>query len=374
VAIVSDLPDVGVMIWLQIVWFKESGVRFLYLVFLAVWAVSSAAVEVKDLYVSEVEVASQSPEDRNGAIRLALADILVKVTGRRDIRSEAAIQELIKSGPRYVRQYSYREDGVASGESPQRKLLVRFDSFALNEALNAAGIEVWSEERPSILAWVAVDGGAKRYLLESENHPRLTAFFQKAAEKRGLPLLLPLMDLVDQSAISFNDIWGNFDDRIAQASTRYGADTILSGRLLKKSGSRWQVEWTLYQQGDVAHWRDEAKSASEALALGIDGTFDLLAERYVIGAAQKEIEQYELRVSGIKGLDDFVWLTNRIKALSLIETVEWRELSGESAQLSLTIKGDKQALRRALDSVERLFLITSDAEDQEGELFYQIRP
>lgn len=351
--------------------------RVLFVVFLALWTANSIAVEVKDLYVSEVEVASQSPEDRNGAIRLALTDIMVKVTGRRDIRDEVVVQEIIKNGPRYVRQYSYREEplvGDKEGALPQRKLRVKFDSYALNEALKVEGIAVWPEERPSVLAWIAVENGKRRYLIESERHPKLISVFQKAAEKRGLPLLLPLMDLVDQSAIVFNDVWGDFDDRIAQASTRYGADTIMSGRLLKKRADRWQVEWTLYEKDDVTHWRDETISASEALEQGVDGAFDLLAERYMEGASQRESAQYNLRVLGIRGLDDFAWLVSQLKAVSLVDSVSWREMSGESALFNLVIKSDEETLKQALDSIERLFMVTVSELRQEGELLYQIEP
>lgn len=353
--------------------------RFLFLIFLSIWAASSVAVEVKGLYASEVDVASQGLEDRNGAIRSALSEVLVRITGRRDIRSELAVKELIKNGPRYVRQYSYREEKRAEDESidvpAQRKLRVKFDSFALNEALVANGIAVWPEDRPSILAWVAVESGKKRYLVEPEGQPELTALFQKAAEKRGLPLLLPLMDLVDQSAISFSDIWGNFDDRIGRASTRYGADAILTGRLLKKTASRWTVEWTLYQQnGDDLHWSGKGGSEPEALAQGIDAVFDLLAEKQVIGAALVELEQHELRVSGIKELADFSWLAKQIKEISLVEEIEWSELSDDSVLFHLTTKGDDEALRHALDSIDHLFFVTSKEDDEKGELLYKLEP
>ncbi len=352
--------------------------RFLFLIFLSVWAASSAAVEVKGLYASEVDVASQGLEDRNGAIRSALAEILVKITGRRDIRGEPSIQELMKNGPRYVRQYSYREEKRAEGEDvdlpPQRKLRVKFDSFALNEALEANDIAVWAEDRPSILVWIAVESGKKRYLVEPEGRPELADLFQKLGEKRGLPLLLPLMDLVDQGAISFNDIWGNFDDRIGRASTRYGADAILAGRLLKKTASRWVVEWSLYQQDDVAHWSSKAGSAREALAQGVDGVFDLLAAKLVIGAALVESERHKLRVSGIKELADFTWLASRIKGLSLVEAVEWSELSADDALFSLTIKGDEAALRQALDSVDKLFFVAPVESEEKGALHYKLEP
>ncbi len=353
--------------------------RFWFLVFFSVWATSSAAVEVKNLYVAEVSVVSQSPEERNKAIRAALAEVLVKVTGRRDILTEEAAQEVVNKGPRYVRQYSYFDEKLSAEPkekvAEQRKLRVRFDTFALNEALENKGFSIWAEERPELLAWIAVDNGKRRYLLDLENHPKLTKVFQQTAEKRGLPLLLPLMDLVDQGAVSFNDIWGNFDDRIKQASARYDAAAILSGRLLKKSAKNWRVEWTLYQLDDVVHWDYEAGSASAALASGMDGTLDLFVERYVTTAALIEQAQYKVRVTSVSGLDDFAWLSAKIKALSLVEAIEWSELKSDSVQFNLTIKGGEQALRKALDSVERLLAVEDDEEEEPtGELLYQMQP
>jgi hypothetical protein len=358
----------------------ESIVRFWFLVFFTVWATSSTAVEVKNLYVAEVSVVSQSPEERNKAIRSALAEVLVKVTGNRAILGEDAAQEIINKGPRYVRQYSYFDESHSAEpedkEADQRKLRVRFDPFALNEALRSKGFSIWAEERPVLLAWIAIDNGKKRYLLDLENHPKLTKVFQQAAEKRGLPLLLPLMDLVDQGAVSFNDIWGDFDDRIKQASERYDTAAILSGRLLKKSARSWRAEWTLYQQDDVVHWDYEASSASAALASGMDGTLDLFVERYVTTADLIEWARYKVRVSSVSSLDDFAWLSAKIKALPLVEAIEWSELKSDSVQFNVTVKGDEQALRKALDSVGRLLAEEEGDEGEEptGELFYQMQP
>lgn len=51
------------------------------LFFLFVLTSASMAVEVKDLYVSEVDVLTQSPSDRNKAIQKALAETLIRITG-----------------------------------------------------------------------------------------------------------------------------------------------------------------------------------------------------------------------------------------------------------------------------------------------------
>lgn len=352
--------------------------RFGFLFFLLVLTFASTAAEIKNLYVSEVDVPTQSPTDRNKAIQQALTETLIRITGQRDIIQDEAAREMINNGPRYVRQYRYLTvkqpeptDDDPATEQPKRKIRVLFDSFALNEALRDRGFATWSADRPSILAWVAIEKGQNRFLFDPESQPELAAAFQSAARRQGLPLLLPLMDLTDQRALSFSDIWGNFDDRINLASMRYEADTVLTGRLLSRSETLWKAEWTLYQHDNVAHWSSEAGSATEALQTGVTGAFDLLAKRYVSSAGEKTSSLLQLRITGIHNLNDFARLVNYLKSLPLIEQVAWQELKGDKALFGVTAKGDEQALRQALNLSN--LLLAADI-DPGGPLHYRLTP
>lgn len=348
------------------------------LFFLFVLTSASMAVEVKDLYVSEVDVLTQSPSDRNKAIQKALAETLIRITGQQDITEQKALRGMINNGSRYVRQYRYlaakqalTTDDFSAKERPKRKIRVLFDSFALNEALQDRGFATWSAERPSVLAWVAIEQGQNRFLVDPEIQPELSADFQSAAKRQGLPLLLPLMDLTDQRALSFSDVWGDFDDRISLASIRYDADTVLVGRLLSDSETQWKAEWTLYQHDDVVHWSSVAKSAAEALQTGVKGVFKLLAKRYMSGAGEKTIEQLQLRITGIGNLNDYAKIVKYLRSVPLIEQVNWQELNGESALFEVMAKGDKQALRQALNLSNLLLAVDASAG---GQLHYQFAP
>ena len=68
------------------------------------------------------------------------------------------------------------------------------------------------------------------------------------AEKRGLPLAFPLLDTEDLQSVTFSDIWGGFDERIIAASKRYGANSILIGRV--RPSSSQSNRWTYISYND----------------------------------------------------------------------------------------------------------------------------
>src|SRR5258706_5789879 len=64
------------------------------------------------------------------------------------------------------------------------------------------------------------------------------------ADERGLPVTLPLLDVQDLRAVTFADVWGGFEDRVAAASVRYRADALLIGRVRPGLIGN-QIEWLL---------------------------------------------------------------------------------------------------------------------------------
>ncbi|TXL19450.1 hypothetical protein BMR06_10085 [Methylococcaceae bacterium HT5] len=70
---------------------------------------------------------------------------------------------------------------------------------------------------------------------------------------KGIPLLLPLMDLEEKQAISVIDILAAKPDKILEASSRYDVATILSGKLVKKR-TCWSSEWALHFNNKIERW------------------------------------------------------------------------------------------------------------------------
>ena len=82
---------------------------------------------------------------------------------------------------------------------------------------------------------VGVDGVAelcrRPLLLNRGQQPGNTQAMRDFAGARGLPIIFPVLDFEDRRSLSENIVWNLDEQAIAAASERYGADSILAGRL-----------------------------------------------------------------------------------------------------------------------------------------------
>src|SRR5688500_6110261 len=89
--------------------------------------------------VYEAAVASA---ESAAALEDAIRQVLVRATGRRDAGSDPALAAIIANASNYVQQYR-----PAAGGGTE----VVFDGNALEQAITAAGRNVWERERPFTL-------------------------------------------------------------------------------------------------------------------------------------------------------------------------------------------------------------------------------
>ena len=236
---------------------------------LAIVASPAWAVEVASLYTAQVPLDQEEADPRSLAYEMALVDVLQRVSGS-ELASDPAMIELLFPDPSiYVVQFRRGEDDT---------LLVSFDGGAIEEVLRAAGQTVWGSDRPLTLVWLAVDWGqGEREIIGADDPQRrqdqarsidrnrlLRQRVLDIAERRGLPVVFPLLDTVDLQNISFSDIWGGFDEALVAASQRYDADSILVGRIRATSNQR--NRWSYYFGDEEQNWSGEPE-----LVLGSGG-------------------------------------------------------------------------------------------------------
>lgn len=197
--------------------------KFRTTIFICVFALLSQhayALKVSGLYQATVPVSDESAATRNPAIKQALLQVLVKLTGERNISKTSGIGPIIERPERFVQQFRYRQTTDAENQqAPTPELWVQFDETALNDALRSYGLTVWGKERPSILVWLAHEDNQVRRLVSFEETPKYMTMLDQRAAARGLSLLFPLLDLEDTSRLSVSDVWGGFKEPIIAAST-----------------------------------------------------------------------------------------------------------------------------------------------------------
>ena len=311
--------------------------------FLILGNVSSVyAARVSDLYRQDVLVNNQSEGERTNAMGRGLTDVLVRVTGQRDVLGLPSIRNAIQKPAVYVQSYSYR----TVTEEGQRKLYlqVSFNPTLVNRMLREANVAIWGTSRPTTIMWLALEEDGRRSLLDASAD--LPLVMEDHFENRGLPAIQPLLDFEDSLSISAVDVWGLFTDRLEQASTRYGSEAILAGRL-RKNGDRYSGRLNMLFRDRSYQAEVDDLVAAGVSSLAADLVGNVLASHY--GVISSDVSEKPLmQVENINQLDDYAAVTRYLKGLTAVRDVSVYKVAGSEMTLELSIDGTVAQLVDAL--------------------------
>ena len=310
---------------------------------LAVVASPVWAVEVASLYTAQVPLDQEEEDPRALAYEMALADVLLRVSGS-ELSADLDMIELLFPNPAsYVVQLRQGADDT---------LWVSFDGDAIRDTLRQAGQTVWGSDRPLTVIWLAVDWRqGEREIISADDPVRsrdaarsidrnrlLRQRVLDMAERRGLPVVFPLLDTIDLHNVSFSDIWGGFDDALIAASERYEASSILVGRVRPATGQR--NRWSFYFGGEERSWTGEPELVISLVA-------DLLAAEFAI-SGNAALETVDLNIAGIDSVEAFGALQNMLSEMTVIEQFSIVEVEGDRIRFRIEAIGGAERLRRAL--------------------------
>ncbi len=325
---------------------KMMQTRTALLVSIALWAFATTAfaARVDNLYSAQVPIESGS-NALPGSFQAALAQVLVKVTGRRDVGAAGEVAARFGDASRFVQQYRIGDDGT---------VWVLFDEVALRRELDRIGEPVWGAERPTTLVWLVLDEGfGQRRMLgdtsqeepgefATDADPQGAAILEElmaAADARGLPLQLPLADPTEVSTIPLGDVWGGYTDSLLDASRRYRADAILLGRTRSAGFDGVSVRWTLLLDEERFDWEGD-------LAAGPNDVADFFAARLATSVGSSS--QIVLSVDQVDSLDAYGRLSSYLMQLDLVEALAVDRVSGDRVVFQLQIRGDVDTLMRSI--------------------------
>jgi hypothetical protein len=301
------------------------------------------AVEVVTLYTAEVPLDQEADDPRGDAYKAALRQVLQRVSGSELANDEELVTLLFPEPGSFVTQFRPGADD---------SLWVSFDGQAIEKVLRSAGQPIWGAERPLTLVWLAVDWGqGTREIVAADDPERMERESRSIdrnrmvrerllgiADRRGLPLVFPLLDTTDLQSVTFADIWGGFDEAVLFASKRYEADSVLIGRI--RPASSQANRWTYYF-GD----REMALAGPPEVALG--QVADILASEFAIGG-NLPLESVVLNISGIVTIEAYGNVERILEGIPLIERFAATEVSGDRISYRVEARGGAARLGRAL--------------------------
>ena len=287
-----------------------------------------------------------------------MAQVLVKLSG--DPVAVNAIAQAPGLGPAdpLVRQHRYLEVPSEDDQFPPQTILeVRFNATRIRERAQDLGLPLWPLERPATLIWVAVERQAQRTLLGAweEDQPTLQAI-EEAAGERALPVVLPLLDIEDQSNIRIADVWAGYADRVSAASLRYAAPLLLLGRCYQ-SGGRWRAHWNLSGEALSVRWTSEGSTLDQVLVAAVTELADWLGRRFAV-ATTRDPQRIVLRVSGVEDMASYGAISAYLSSLSMVKRADPLVISPQYMDFALHsdsgVSGVVQALQygRVLSRVD----------------------
>ena len=306
-------------------------------------APAASAVEMASLYTAQVPLDPKENNPRAIAYEQALKQVLVRVSSS-EVSADPEMFELLFPSPAaYVVQFR---------PGPEETLFVSFDGEALESMLRRSGQTVWGSERPLTVIWLAVNWGQGEREIIAADDPEdmgdearsvdrnrlLRERVLEVAERRGLPVVFPLLDTEDLQNVAFSDIWGGFDDQLLEASKRYQATSILVGRIRPESSQR--NDWSYYFSDEERNWTGEPEEVLNLIG-------NILADEFAI-AGDAPLETFVVNISGIDSIDAYGSVQRTLAQINLIENFSIAKVEGDRTSYNITIRGNADRLSRAL--------------------------
>lgn len=337
------------------------------------------AVNDPSLYRAQLPIISAESQPSNGELKMALAQVLSKLSNIPDIDKNPAWAASLNHAKDWMLSYQY----IAANGSNPLILQVDFDPDAVSRLLKSKGQNVPSAVAlpQQLLVWLGVDNGKEQILVGNSSQLPYVKIINAEASQKSINIEWPLLDLTDLKALSFDQAWSGDWSAIDTASKRYKHDGTLLVHLSKGPGDAalWTSEWTLKTAGKSVDWTFSANTAGDALNGGM-AQLSLVMSKEVQKTPPAEVTkalplgQVQVIVYGIGDLSAMDGLKSSLQALTPVQQVEVVELSPDEVIFNINCQGGSQALQQAIAAqVTTLVQLTpsTDANTSSDTLTYQ---
>jgi hypothetical protein len=325
---------------------------------------------VTGLYDAETSILSQSQSAQTQAMREGMRQVLVKVSGDPDILQNSEIRAQVRKANDYLLQFNF---GMDDGKLTFRS---SFDKSKIDSIVTSAGFPIWGARRPSTLFWLAVepDSNDERFIVSESSDVDAKNNATRAADRRGMTVDFPLLDLNDLDKVHVVDVWGRFMDNLLEASSRYDVESVLAARLYKavsllqeesdsdipellkveQGQSSWQLDWNLRLFDDVYEGTYTGSLPGPLIDNLIDQVANQLASRFAVGLGNRDgvNEIVDIKVLGLNNMRELVKATHVLQSVAAISDVSMVSIQDDVATFKLTLLGSEQDFLTAL-SLER---------------------
>ena len=322
-----------------------------------------SAGEVRDLYSATVE--AENSQTRNASN--ALKQVLIKVSGDRDILDNPLIRTQLRSAQDLVLSFAFTTD------QQTRLYRARFDDAKVQTLIKNAGFPLWPAVRPHTLIWLAeqTDAGDRQILTETDGQPGVSGI-HKQARNLGLDISLPIGDITDLQALSVFDVWGRFEYPIRQASERYKPDLIVVARITQNQVDEnstaepdyfaeptelqvfegdWLIQWQVLNGPSPNQIYTLANDDKTALITAFtEELASQQAKTFSIDTTQspEQRQSIALIIHQVNGIVAYQRALEYLEQLTAVNSATVSSVKGNSVHFRLSMLGTEEDIRNAI--------------------------
>lgn len=317
-----------------------------------------------DLMKAVVPVSDQSSASLQSGLQQGLAQVLVKASGNSSIMTLPKLQQSEANAQQYVLSYHFQAD------QGQTNLLVNYDPKAIKKLIVESGQSWWGANRPLTLVWLALPTKAGWQFVDGESNNEAVQALRQQADKRGMPILFPTLDLQDQAAMGNNPNDWLQPAHLQAGAKRYQVKSQLVGEVNQGQGG-WQSRWLLLVNQTPISWQEQGDSESAVIVKGVDQAADYMANQFVL--VQGGENTVTLQVMQVGGLKAYASLVHYLQSVSVVNQVDTINMGDDSVRLKLDITGSVSQLQQVLtqDAVLKAIQSCQTAACQSADLVYQ---
>lgn len=296
---------------------------------------------VTDLYSATVPVADQSSQALATAAKEAMAQVLVKISGTRDVLQNPAVAAAVADARNHVQQYAY-----VQGKPPAAPLSLHFEFSDpdVTGLVERSGAPLWTVNRPRVLVWVVVEDEQGRRFVTQDGAPHEAYWLLEEFSRRGVPVQLPVFDLTDTAALSLDDVWALNANTVKAASARYNVQDILVGRLAKSTGGQSLGDWSYLRQDEQINRSVTVADVQAFMRNGVNIVATDMVSRYAVAPTGGEGGGVRLSITGITNYADYAAIVSWLEKLELVDYANVELVQGERVDFILQAKVDATQL------------------------------
>jgi hypothetical protein len=363
--------------------------RLLVSALIAVLSFPTFSATKVNLFDSEVLIVEQEEGARYSGEELArregMKQVIIRATGNETALENDVIRKAITQSSRYLSRLSYGEVEVEPTEPTiesefdlitesdlielesepeiltQTTLKMTFSAQQIKSLLAKAQIPYWPEERSTVLVWIVEESQFQRDIAWEQTGKLSVTSLKEAATERGLPIIVPVGDITDITAIQTTELWGGFVDTISDASSRYLAEAVVVVKLMGSESNR-NLTFTLYDdhpkyiaEPGMKPIYGEYSGSTESV---MEQLVETLGNHYALKSAAKingeSIGSVFVEFVGLTGAQHYFEVEELIAGLPSVATVALEKVKGTGVTFKVDLLGSVDEFQRQILRSEKI--------------------